>query len=240
MARELVVTPLDRVPRDEQPSHQRANSMFGHRRARHASREYCRQDRACADCDRIGWSGRDRWSDLRGGNVSHSRSRWGSGRGNGLAVGRGGLSRTLGVSAGGYFPGISGPCRVSRSPLSSPESVEREGTRLVKCLACGRQISSEAEACPQCGHPNKTASPASVGPRCYACPAQATTLCQSCGAMSCVTHLKSVFVHHGPDHGGGYELRCESCHSSYMTWRIVAGIIAGFVFILLVLTMGRR
>lgn len=25
---------------------------------------------------------------------------------------------------------------------------------LIKCPACGREISSEADACPQCGHPN--------------------------------------------------------------------------------------
>jgi hypothetical protein len=138
---------------------------------------------------------------------------------------------------------LAGPSRIEThpgSPSSPPGSAERGGTRLVKCLACGRQISSAAEACPQCGHPNKTAGPASVGPRCYACPAQATTLCQSCGEMSCVIHLQSVYIHHGADHGGGYELRCEPCRSSYKTWSIVAGVIAVFVFILLASTFGRR
>lgn len=30
---------------------------------------------------------------------------------------------------------------------------------LIECPACGRQISVEAEACPQCGHPNRLTPP---------------------------------------------------------------------------------
>jgi len=34
---------------------------------------------------------------------------------------------------------------------------------LFECPACGRQISVEAEACPQCGHPNRLTTPARHG-----------------------------------------------------------------------------
>lgn len=34
---------------------------------------------------------------------------------------------------------------------------------LIACPACGRQISVEAEACPQCGHPNRLTAPAQRG-----------------------------------------------------------------------------
>jgi hypothetical protein len=34
---------------------------------------------------------------------------------------------------------------------------------LIECPACGRQISVEAEACPQCGHPNRLITPVRRG-----------------------------------------------------------------------------
>ena len=94
---------------------------------------------------------------------------------------------------------------------------------LTNCPECGRQVSTAAEACPQCGHPMRYAAPAPAGPKCYACSAAATTRCQSCGALSCAQHLQSIYVSHGK--GGAYELRCESCYSSAVTWKIVGGII---------------
>jgi hypothetical protein len=101
------------------------------------------------------------------------------------------------------------------------------------CPACGRQISTEAESCPQCGHPNK---PSFVfaeksGPTCYACRTTATTRCQSCGKLSCAMHVNSIYVSHG--HGGGYELRCNSCYSYAQVWQVI-GIIA-FVFVGLII-----
>ncbi len=95
---------------------------------------------------------------------------------------------------------------------------------LMSCPACGRQISTEAEACPQCGHPNRLVEREPTGPTCYACSAPATTRCQSCGKLSCALHLQSVYVSHG--HGGAYELRCDSCYNSAMMWKTVGCVIA--------------
>jgi hypothetical protein len=102
---------------------------------------------------------------------------------------------------------------------------------LIECPACGRQISVEAEACPQCGHPNRPTAPAAAaGPKCYACSASATTRCQSCGALSCAQHLQSIYVYHG--HGGAYELRCDSCYSSAEAWKVFGWVFAGIILII--------
>ena len=93
---------------------------------------------------------------------------------------------------------------------------------LINCKACSRQISSEAEFCPQCGHPNRKSSPPE-GPPCYACSTTATTRCQSCGKPSCVHHLQSIFVRHG--NAGAYELRCESCYSSAQAYHALQWIL---------------
>lgn len=101
---------------------------------------------------------------------------------------------------------------------------------LINCSACGNKISVEAEACPQCGHPNRIAEPGSAEPQCYSCSSTATTRCQSCGAFSCARHLQSIYVSHG--RGGAYELRCEGCYSSAMTWKVLGGVI--FVVVLII------
>ena len=54
---------------------------------------------------------------------------------------------------------------------------------LIECLAWGRQITREAEACPQCGHPIAHVLQLRRSPNCYACQATATTTCQSCGTL---------------------------------------------------------
>jgi hypothetical protein len=105
---------------------------------------------------------------------------------------------------------------------------------LINCPECGREISTAAEACPQCGHPNR----ASRGPKCYACSAPATTRCQSCGELSCAEHLQSIYVPHG--RGGAYELRCESCHSSAMTWKVIGWVIGIIVFIIILVFLFSR
>jgi hypothetical protein len=101
---------------------------------------------------------------------------------------------------------------------------------LISCSACGRQISTEAEACPQCGHPNRPARRAPAGPTCYACSATATTRCQSCGALSCAQHLQSIYVSHGQS--GAYELRCNSCYSSAQAWQIIGWVIGAIAIVL--------
>ncbi len=101
---------------------------------------------------------------------------------------------------------------------------------LVDCPECGREISTAAEACPQCGHPTRVKPQESTGPGCYACSAPATTQCQRCGTLSCVEHLKAIYVPHGK--GGANELRCESCYSSAQVWKVVGGII--FVIALII------
>jgi hypothetical protein len=96
---------------------------------------------------------------------------------------------------------------------------------LIQCPACNRQISTEAVACPQCGHPNRSMARDSAAPECYACSSPATTRCQSCGNLSCALHLQSIFVRYG--RGGSYELRCESCYASARYWQMISwGIVA--------------
>jgi hypothetical protein len=123
---------------------------------------------------------------------------------------------------------------------------------LMPCPACGREISVEADACPQCGHPNytaraaapappaQTAPPAWGGPKCYACPNPATTRCQCCGLMSCAVHVESIYVSHG--RGGAYELRCSSCYESAEAWKMFGYVFAGIVLVIILImatTMGR-
>jgi hypothetical protein len=114
---------------------------------------------------------------------------------------------------------------------------------LLPCPECGREISTAAEACPQCGHPNRPSEPErddSDGPKCYACSATATTRCVSCGKLSCALHLNPVYVTHG--RGGAYELRCSSCYDSAMAGKVLGFVVFGIVavFILIMWTqMGR-
>jgi hypothetical protein len=93
---------------------------------------------------------------------------------------------------------------------------------LIDCPACGRQISTVAEACPQCGHPNQPPTPAATGPTCYACPNQATTRCQRCNAQSCIEHLQSIYMYRV----GSYELRCQACVSSATAWNALTVLLA--------------
>jgi hypothetical protein len=104
---------------------------------------------------------------------------------------------------------------------------------LIPCPACGHSISVEAEACPQCGHPNRPSTQAPGGPKCYACSSTATTRCQSCNALSCAEHVRSIYVYHG--HGGAYELRCSSCYESAQAWKILKWIIAGAILLVVLL-----
>lgn len=95
---------------------------------------------------------------------------------------------------------------------------------LVPCPECGRQISTQADACPQCGHPNRPfIVEQKSGPSCYACSKSATTRCQSCGQLSCAMHVNSIYVSHG--RGGGYELRCQSCYSYAQAWKVIGFVI---------------
>ena len=102
---------------------------------------------------------------------------------------------------------------------------------LLPCPECGREISTLAESCPGCGHPNRPrATPAPTGPTCYSCSATATTRCQSCGALSCAEHLQSIYVTHG--RGGAYELRCESCYASAKALQIGGWIVFAIVLLI--------
>lgn len=104
---------------------------------------------------------------------------------------------------------------------------------LINCPACGHAISIEAEACPQCGHPNRPSMRVPGGPTCYACSATATTRCQKCGALSCAVHLQSIYVPHGE--GGAYELRCESCYASAESWKTFRWVIAGVILFIILM-----
>jgi hypothetical protein len=102
---------------------------------------------------------------------------------------------------------------------------------LVNCPECERQISTAAEACPQCGYPMqaRTAAAAPAGPKCYACSAAATTRCQSCGALSCALHLDSIFVSHS------HELRCTTCCSSARRYDVIGRYVVLVVIICFVI-----
>lgn len=133
-------------------------------------------------------------------------------------------------------------CSECREPLDEPppglpaaqeqQAFRAEVARLIPCSLCGRQISTKAESCPHCGHPNPTAPRTPKGPHCYACSASATTRCQSCGALSCAQHLQSIYVSHG--RGGAYELRCASCYSSAQAWQVFGWVLGGIVLIIIV------
>ena len=109
---------------------------------------------------------------------------------------------------------------------------------LIACSACGHRISVEAEACPQCGHPNRASRPEADAPKCYACSATATIRCQSCGVLSCARHLQSIYVTHG--RGGAYELRCKDCYSFAVTWTVVSGVIVAVVVLAILLLIFAR
>ncbi|MBY0457229.1 MAG: hypothetical protein K2V38_07820, partial [Gemmataceae bacterium] len=119
---------------------------------------------------------------------------------------------------------------------------------LVPCLACANPISTEAAACPKCGHPNTPPAPtggpaarppAEGVPSCYRCSNPATTRCQSCNALSCALHLSSIYVAHG--RGGAYELRCESCYQSAEAWKVFGYVVFAVVVVglILFLSVGR-
>ena len=100
---------------------------------------------------------------------------------------------------------------------------------LVNCPECARQVSTAAEACPQCGHPMKGATTnRPAGSKCYACAAAATTRCQHCGTLSCVEHLNHI------NYGLGPKILCKSCRPSHLAraifmwvWAIV--VVGGIV-----------
>src|SRR5262249_18006261 len=52
---------------------------------------------------------------------------------------------------------LSSSCLLS--PVSCPLRGREPAMPLIDCGACGRQISTEAVACPQCGHPNRPSPP---------------------------------------------------------------------------------
>lgn len=98
---------------------------------------------------------------------------------------------------------------------------------LMNCPACGLQISTQAVACPGCGHPNKLYPVAALdAPNCYACPRQATTRCQSCGTLSCALHLESIGLGRQ-----GYELRCKDCVESAHFWWVVSLIVVAVMIL---------
>ena len=111
-----------------------------------------------------------------------------------------------------------------RNPFENePEAPPHDSpVALVACPACGRNISSEAEACPQCGHPNRAATRTAAEPQCYACSAAATTRCQCCGELSCARHVESMYVLYRKAN----EVRCESCYSRAKSLQLYAMIAA--------------
>jgi hypothetical protein len=83
---------------------------------------------------------------------------------------------------------------------------------LTPCSACGRQISTEAASCPQCGHPQGATATVPPGAKCYACAAPATRRCERCRAPGCDEHLQGIRV--GVGEPKRYEVLCQSCCSA--------------------------
>lgn len=82
---------------------------------------------------------------------------------------------------------------------------------LVACPECGGKLSTAAEMCPHCGHPNEivTRPIAKAIPKedqCYACDREATQCCPKCERLSCARHLVS---HNGGRYG--HRLLCTDC-----------------------------
>ena len=98
---------------------------------------------------------------------------------------------------------------------------------LTTCPDCQAQVSDVAPTCPKCGRPLKDVP--SGGPECYTCRRQATTKCQRCGALTCVTHLDPVM--------GVFMLSrmlvCDNCRHVIRFWNPVVF----FVVILLVVVL---
>lgn len=123
--------------------------------------------------------------------------------------------------------------------------------RLVPCEACGRSISTEAAACPQCGHPGaggpralpRASLPAAVGsgPPCHACEAPATTRCSRCGTPCCVEHLAAAAV--GGRWGSEVALRCADCAGvaeRIRRLRVVLTVVVGIVLLSVILSRRSR
>lgn len=106
---------------------------------------------------------------------------------------------------------------------------------LTNCPECDHRVSTAAEACPSCGHPLRPDDDA--GPTCYACRAEATTRCQSCGTFSCPRHLQNTYVQRG--NSGSNELRCESCYNSAQMWKALGCVLVAVFAVIFFLTMGR-
>ena len=103
---------------------------------------------------------------------------------------------------------------------------------LINCPVCRRQISAEAESCPQCGHPNRAAarvpkepSRGSGSSQCSSCEKPATRACTQCGTFCCDEHI-SVFL--------GKGVLCSGC---WRGWAILAalGIIGGIAMLIFML-----
>jgi hypothetical protein len=92
---------------------------------------------------------------------------------------------------------------------------------LIGCPACGRQISSEADACPQCGHPNRKTPPAATGlpSQCRSCGEPGVGACKACGRFYCARH------------GGvaGFGLAAPMCSVCYDANRLQVGCRAVLV-----------
>lgn len=56
---------------------------------------------------------------------------------------------------------------------------------LVKCPECGKDISSNAESCPNCGNPMKASSNEATGTFCPSCKMRVTPVVTSVGGGSC-------------------------------------------------------
>ena len=67
------------------------------------------------------------------------------------------IYQTLGIESAQTFSNVNG------WPMQQRQQLEWT-MPLINCPACSREISTEAEACPQCGHPNRASTRVPAGP----------------------------------------------------------------------------
>jgi hypothetical protein len=51
--------------------------------------------------------------------------------------------------------------------------------------------------------------------------------------LSCALHVQPIYVSHG--RGGANELRCTSCYSSAMAWKVVGYVIMAIIAAIILL-----
>ena len=99
---------------------------------------------------------------------------------------------------------------------------------MIACAACEHRISSVAESCPSCGHPNRASGARKL---CYQCDEHATLKCQKCGTESCLDHLEPTRL------GRSKGLLCDSCQKDEASSEALCWVLAGVLILFFLIAM---